>query len=63
MKLKGAVQVEAMVPRDGTVKEVRVLGGHPLLADAAAKTVKQWKYEPAARDSTEIVRYKFAPDF
>jgi len=34
MKLKGAVQVEPVVPRDGTGKEVRALGGHPLLADA-----------------------------
>ena len=63
MKLKGAVQVEAVVQRDGTVKEVKVLGGHPLLADAVARAVKQWKYEPAARDSTEIVKYSFGPDF
>ena len=63
MKLKGAVQIEALVQRDGTVKEVKVLGGHPLLADAVARAVKQWKYEPAAKDSTEIVKYSFGPDF
>lgn len=63
MKLKGAVQIEALVERDGTVKEVKVLGGHPLLADAVARAVKQWKYEPAAKDSTEIVKYSFGPDF
>jgi TonB family protein len=63
MKLQGAVQVEILVERDGRVKDVRVLGGHPLLADALVRAVKQWKYEPAARDSTEIVKYSFGPDF
>jgi len=63
MKLKGAVQIEAVVQRDGTVKEVKVLGGHPLLADALARAVKQWKYAPAAKDSTELVKYSFSPDF
>ena len=63
MNLKGAVQLEALVGRDGTVKEVKVLGGHPLLADALARAVKQWKYEPAARDSTEVVKYSFGPEY
>jgi len=62
MNLKGAVQLEALVGRDGTVKEVKVLGGHPLLADALARAVKQWKYQPAAKDSTELVRYSFGPE-
>ena len=59
MNLKGSVQIEALVGRDGRVKEVRVIGGHPLLADALSRAVKQWKYEPGAKDSTELVRYSF----
>lgn len=59
MKLKGVVQLEALVGRDGRVKEVTILGGHPLLADALSRAVKQWKYEPAAKESTELVRYSF----
>jgi hypothetical protein len=34
MKLTGIAQVSVLVKRDGTVKEVKILGGHPLLADA-----------------------------
>ncbi|MFZ0951396.1 MAG: TonB family protein [Candidatus Sulfotelmatobacter sp.] len=61
MKLIGTAQVSVLVKRDGTVKEVRIVGGHPLLADALVRAVKQWKYEPASRETTEIVKYSFAP--
>jgi TonB family protein len=57
--LNGAVQLEAVVRADGTVKQVRVLGGHPILADAAARALKQWRYQPAARETTESVRISF----
>jgi TonB family protein len=59
MHLKGAVQVEVRVQPDGTVKEVRVLGGHPLLADAVTRAVMKWKYEPSAKETVEIVKYSF----
>jgi TonB family protein len=59
MGIKGAVQVEASVGRDGTVKNVKVIGGHPMLADALAKAVLHWQYEPAAKESQIVVRYVF----
>jgi protein TonB len=31
---------------DGTVREIRVVDGHPLLAPAAVEAVKIWKYKP-----------------
>jgi outer membrane biosynthesis protein TonB len=40
------VQVQALVKPDGTVKEVKILGGHPMLAAAVATAVMQWKYRP-----------------
>jgi TonB family protein len=61
MNLKGSVQIEALVGRDGMVKDVKVLGGHPLLADAMSRAVKQWKYEPGPKESIEIVKYSFEP--
>jgi TonB family protein len=61
MNLKGTAQVEALVRPDGTVKEVRILGGHPVLADALARAVKQWKYQPAPKESVEVVKVNFAP--
>jgi TonB family protein len=59
MNIKGIVQVEASVRRDGTVKEVKVIGGHPLLADALVKAVMGWQYEPAGKESQVVVRFVF----
>lgn len=38
--------MEAQVGLKGEVKAVRVLRGHPLLDDAAADAVRQWRYQP-----------------
>jgi TonB family protein len=61
MKLTGTAQVQAIVKPDGTVKEVKILGGHPLLADALARAVRQWKYQPGAKETVEVVKFSFAP--
>jgi TonB family protein len=61
MKLTGTAQVTALVKRDGTVKEVRIVGGHPLLADALATAVKQWKYRPGPKETVEVVKFSFGP--
>ena len=59
MNLRGVVQLQVVVQPDGAVKDVRILGGHPLLGDAATRAVRQWKFQPAARESAEIVRVSF----
>jgi len=61
MKLTGTVHVEAVVRPDGTVKEVRILGGHPLLADSVERAVKQWKYQAAPKETEEIIKFTFGP--
>lgn len=61
MNLIGIVQVEALVNPDGTVREVRVVGGHPLLAEALVRAVKQWKYQPAPKETAEPVKFSFGP--
>jgi len=59
LKIIGAVQLQAIVRADGTVKQVRVVGGHPVLADAAVAAVMKWRFEPGARETTESVRVIF----
>ena len=59
VKIIGAVQLQALVRADGTVKQVRVVGGHPVLAEAAAAAVMKWRFEPEARETTESVRISF----
>jgi len=61
MKLTGTAQVQAVVKPDGTVKEVKILGGHPLLADALARAVKQWRYQPGTKETVEVVKFSFSP--
>jgi protein TonB len=46
LRIEGMVQLEATVAKDGSVKDVKVTGGHPILARAAVEAVKQWKYRP-----------------
>jgi protein TonB len=45
-RVSGTVALEAVVTVDGTVSEIRIISGHPLLVDAAIVAVKQWRYEP-----------------
>jgi len=62
MALQGVVKVEAVVAPDGSVKDVAVKGGHPVLAQAAVNTVRRWKWEPTAHESREVVEVKFSPE-
>jgi TonB family protein len=45
-RIQGQVLLKIVISREGDVREVAVVSGDPLLAHAAADTVKQWKYRP-----------------
>lgn len=59
MHIHGIVRVEAMVRPNGAVKTTRVLGGNPVLVDAALDAVGKWKFEPAQAETTEVVQVTF----
>ena len=59
MHIHGVVRVEAVVKANGTVKATRVLGGNPVLVDAAVEAVGKWKFEPGQSETTEIVQLTF----
>ena len=61
MHISGTVKIEVTVAPNGTVKEARIVGGHPLLASAALEAAKKWRFEPAAAESTGIIDFKFEP--
>lgn len=61
MNIIGIVKVEVVVAPNGSVKDAKVVGGHPVLANAALEAVKKWKFEPAAAESTGVVEFKFEP--
>ncbi|HUA14705.1 MAG TPA: energy transducer TonB [Verrucomicrobiae bacterium] len=59
MQIRGTVKVEAIVRPNGTVKTARLLGGNPVLADAALGAVQKWKFEPGENETTEVVQLTF----
>jgi TonB family protein len=59
MHIHGAVRVEAVVRPNGTVKSTRVLGGNPVLVDAAQDAVSKWRFETAQAETTEVVQLVF----
>jgi TonB family protein len=61
MNLQGVVRADVLVAPNGSVKLVEVKGGHPLLAQAAQTALRQWKWEPAPRESHESVEFRFNP--
>jgi TonB family protein len=61
MSIGGTVRVVGLVAPDGTVKSVKVVGGHPMLAEAAQKALLQWKFEAAPHETSEIIEMKFTP--
>ena len=52
MNISGTVKIEVVVSPNGTVKDARVVGGHPVLANAALEAAKKWRFEPAPAEST-----------
>jgi periplasmic protein TonB len=44
--IQGSVVMQAEISKEGNVEYLKVLSGDPLLAPAATKAVKEWKYKP-----------------
>ena len=61
MRIAGTVRLQLTVAANGSVKETKVIGGHPILVTAAVDAVKKWKYETASAESTGTVEIKFDP--
>ena len=59
LQLAGVVKIELVVGANGEVKDAKVLGGHPILAQAALQALKDWKYERASSETKVQVEFKF----
>ena len=62
MSISGVVKVQVVVAPNGTVKNTKVVGGHPLLVNAAVEAVKKWRFEAASEETTGVVEFKFDPN-
>jgi protein TonB len=54
MHVQGAVQLQAVIDRQGRVGGVKVLKGDPMLARAAVDAVNQWRYKPYFLDGQPV---------
>lgn len=57
----GIVRLRVFVKPDGTVRDAEVLGGNPILAESAQKSVVQWKFSPGSSETALEVSVTFDP--
>ena len=45
-RIQGQVVLQAEISKDGSIQNLRLISGHPMLAPSAIEAVKQWRYKP-----------------
>jgi protein TonB len=45
-RISGTVRLHAIIGKDGTIQQLEVMSGHPLLQQSALDAVRQWRYQP-----------------
>lgn len=48
------MKLHAIIGRDGTVTQLQVISGHPLLLQAALDAVRQWTYQPTLLEGKAV---------
>jgi len=46
VRISGTVRLVAIIGKGGSIENLQVSGGHPMLIPAAVEAVKQWLYQP-----------------
>jgi TonB family protein len=59
--IQGDVRLKVFIKPDGSVKDSEVLGGNPILAESAQKSVGQWKFSSGKSESTVEIVVHFDP--
>jgi TonB family protein len=53
-RIQGTVVLGIVINKDGEVRDVQLVSGHPLLSPAAIEAVKQWRYRPYVSDDKAV---------
>lgn len=61
MRISGVVKVQVVVAPNGTVKDAKVVGGHPVLATAVLDAVRKWRFDVRPEETTENLEFHFDP--
>lgn len=54
MRVQGAVRLQALISREGTIQELQILSGPGILAAAAREAVKQWHFKPYIQNGQPV---------
>jgi len=52
--VEGVVRLHVIITKDGSVRDIRVVDGHPMLNQAAIDAVKQWRYQPTTLNGNPV---------
>lgn len=61
MKLSGTVKIMVTIMPNGDLKDTKVMGGNPILVNAAMEALKKWRFEPAPEETSGTVEFSFKP--
>jgi TonB family protein len=53
-RISGVVKFSVIIAKDGTVADIKVISGHPLLIPAALDSVRNWVYQPTLLNGTPV---------
>lgn len=53
-RIQGTVRLQAIIAKDGSIIQLEVIQGHPLLVQAATDAVKQWRYRPTLLNNEPV---------
>jgi TonB family protein len=53
-KIQGVVKLHAILGKDGSVQQLSVISGHPLLVQSALDAVRQWVYQPTLLEGKPV---------
>jgi TonB family protein len=53
-RISGTVRLHVIIQKDGTVGQMEVISGHPLLVQTAIDAVRQWRYRPTQLNGNPV---------
>jgi TonB family protein len=53
-RIEGVVKLHVIIAKDGTITQLEVISGHPLLVQAALDAVRQWVCEPTLLEGRPV---------
>lgn len=54
LKIEGQVELDVFIGLEGSVEDVKIVSGNPILTKPAADAFRKWKFRPFAEDGKPI---------